>query len=99
VAGKFEFEWWRQLVAGATDEQLEQAASGLGREMERSSPTQLAVAVQIMHDEVLGQLGQRSRATMSVQYCEALRDDTMCNRPLDSAGKCDREAQHMVVPL
>jgi hypothetical protein len=65
MAGMFEFDWWRKLVDRATDEELEQAVSGLGNEIERSSPAQLAVAMQIMHDEAVRELAQRSRDTIA----------------------------------
>lgn len=60
MAGTHEFDWWRKLVARATDDELEQACSKLGHET-KLSPGQNAVAVHIMQDEVLAELGRRSR--------------------------------------
>lgn len=61
MAGTYEFDWWRLAVRQLTDDQLEQVTSGLGYENERSA-TQQAVALKIMHDEAVGELGRRSRA-------------------------------------
>lgn len=66
MAGTYEFDWWRKLVARATDNELEQACSGLGYETDHSA-TQNAVAMQIMHDEALAELGRRSRAATPAQ--------------------------------
>lgn len=66
MAGTYEFDWWRVAVRQLTDDQLEQVASGLGNETERSL-SQQAVAVHIMHDEAVRSLAQRSRSALANQ--------------------------------
>jgi hypothetical protein len=64
VAGIYEFDWWREATKALSDDALEQVASGIGIETGRSL-LQQAVALQIMHDEAVGELGRRSRAELA----------------------------------
>lgn len=58
MRGKFELDWWRDILRSASDEHVEQATSGLHRELTRQT-TDLGL---ILHDLAVAELGSRSRA-------------------------------------